>query len=345
MGVIFRAQDRLTERQVAYKRLHVPDESARARLTALFQREYDTLTRLPHPNIVEVYDYGEDADGPYYAMELLTGRDLTAVAPLPYREACRVVRDVASALALLHARRLIHRDVSPGNVRLTADGRAKLLDFGGLMPFGRPKELVGTPICMAPEVLAQVELDQRSDLYSLGTVAYWALTRRTSINARTLEDLHAAWEEPTVPPSDYIKGIPGELDALVLSLLARDPLARPASAAYVIDRLTSIAELAPETDERRVAYSYLAHPPLIGRSDVLAICEHALDDASEQRGRAVLIEGSAGLGRSALLDSVALTAQLAGATVLRGHGNRDTGPFAVARELSRTALALYPELA
>src|SRR5690349_21251852 len=88
MGVIYRAYDRLAGREVAYKRLVVANESSRARLTQLFQREYDTLARLAHPNIVETFDYGNDHEGPYYTMELLTGRDLTAVAPLAYREAC-----------------------------------------------------------------------------------------------------------------------------------------------------------------------------------------------------------------------------------------------------------------
>src|SRR5690606_22396978 len=116
--------------------------------------------------------------------------------------------------------------------------------------------------------LTDSELDQRIDLYSLGAVAYWTLTRRAPLRARSIDDLIEAWSEPLLAPSVHVPDIPRELDELVLSMLSRDPLARPSNAAYLIEQLTSIAELPPESDERRVAYSYLAHPPLVGRNDV-----------------------------------------------------------------------------
>ena len=345
MGVIFRARDRLVDREVAYKRLRAAHDDTRTRVTALFQREYDTLARLSHPNIVEVYDYGIDADGPFYAMELLSGADLTKLAPLPHRDACRLLRDLASALALLHARRLLHRDVSPNNVRLTSDGRAKLIDFGALTPFGTTREVVGTPAFIAPECLHDDgALDQRSDLYSLGAVAYWALTRRPPVRARTFDELSAAFGETLLPPSAHAPAVPRELDDLVLSLLAHDRVARPASAAHVIERLTSIADLPPEADERQVAYSYLAHPPLFGCGETLLSLQTAVDDLRVTGGQTLLVEGTPGLGRSALLEAVAMHAQLAGITVLRARGDRSAGPFGLARELTQLARALHPDL-
>jgi eukaryotic-like serine/threonine-protein kinase len=239
MGVVYQAFDKLAAREVAYKRLLLGSEISRARFVALFEREYKTLSQLTHPAIVSAYEYGFDAQGPYYTMELLDGQGLTDLGPLPYRDVCRVMRDVASALALLHARRLIHRDLSPANVRIQRDGRTKLIDFGALTPFGRATEVVGTPAFTPPEALAAAELDQRADLYALGALSYWALTRKTAVRAHSLEDLHLAWLEPIVPPSRYAPEIPAALEELVLSLLARDPLARPASAAEVIERLTS----------------------------------------------------------------------------------------------------------
>jgi hypothetical protein len=344
MGVIYRAYDRVAEREVAYKRLQVSDELTRPRRTALFQNEYETLLRLSHPNMVEVYDFGEDRVGPYYAMELLTGQDLTDIAPLPFVEACRLLRDIASALALLHARQLIHRDVSPNNIRLTSDGRAKLIDFGALMPFGLPKELVGTPPCIAPECLDAVALDQRSDLYSFGAVAYWALTQRMPVRARTFEELARAWDHPPPPPSTHVPTIPKELDELVLSLLSVDPMGRPASAAHVIDRLTAIAELEPEVDERRVAASYLARPPLCGRDALIERTAALTDGVQRGHGCAVLIEGSAGVGRSALLEMVAIHAQRSGSAVLRARPEPGGRPFALATKLLEASVALYPEL-
>ena len=170
MGEVFAAVDRSTGASIALKRL-LTAPAERRTFEVLFMREYHALSELRHPRIIEVYDYGVDAGTPYYTMELLDGQDLGKISPLPYRDACRYLRDVASSHALLHARRLLHRDVSPRNVRRTSDGRCKLLDFGAMIPFGIPPNVTGTPPCIAPEALQGAPLDQRSDLYSLGALA------------------------------------------------------------------------------------------------------------------------------------------------------------------------------
>lgn len=344
MGVIYAAHDRVAMREVVYKQLLLDDPESRASRTVLFRREYDALARLPHPNIVEVYDYGEASGTPYYVMEHLGGADLAHAAPLPPQEACRIARDVASALALIHTRRLVHRDVSPNNVRLTHDGTAKLIDFGALTPFGCPEQLVGTPGFIAPESFSHASLDQRSDLYALGALLYWALTCRTPYGPLSLAELQEAVAEPPLPPSAYVD-IPPELDRLVLALLSKDPHGRPTDASYVIERLTSIALLPPEADEPRVARSYLAHPPLSGRRAAIDAMRAAIEEARNARGRVVLIEGEAGLGRSAALAAAAQHAQLEGMLVLRARGDGSGESFRTARSLLDAARALRPDLA
>lgn len=343
MAVIRRGFDRFTQREVAHKRLRVDREQVRPRLSALFQREYDTLARLEHPNIVDVYDYGFDAQGPYYAMELLSGADLAKIAPLPYREACRILRDVASALALLHARRLLHRDVSPNNVRLTSGGVAKLIDFGTLATFGRTAEIAGTPAFIAPESLQDVELDQRADLYSLGALAYWTLTGRCAVYASAIDDLPEAWRSPLIPASHHMPGLPHALDELLASMLSHDRAQRPNSCAEVIEQLTTIAGLEPERSERKVAYSYLKHPPLVGRREAVCTLRQALDSAIEGNGGIAIVEGMGGLGRSALLDQLTVDAQLQGATVLRAEGSAAAGPHGIARRLIHLGARIYPD--
>ena len=134
MGVVYRVFDRLTGEVRALKRMKLGRQAARSVLA--FEREYQTLASLDHPRIIRVFDYSVDEQGPYYTMELLEGSDMQSAAPLPLKQACACLRDVATSLALLHARGLIHRDISPGNVRMTADGRCKLLDFGALSAIG-----------------------------------------------------------------------------------------------------------------------------------------------------------------------------------------------------------------
>ncbi len=143
MGTVYRVFDRVKKHEVALKRMSGDDHLQRR--TRMFEREFYALAGLKHPGIIEVYDYGCDRSGPFYTMELLDGRDLREVAPLPYRTACACLRDVASSLALLHARGLVHRDLSARNVRVTASGRAKLIDFGTLADFGRNKTRARMP--------------------------------------------------------------------------------------------------------------------------------------------------------------------------------------------------------
>ena len=192
MGAVYRAFDRVERRKVALKRL-LTDANARRR-TRMFEREFHTLAGLEHPRIIEVYDYGVDERGAYYTMELLDGRDLRELAPLPYPVACRYLRDVASSLALLHARNLLHRDLSPRNVRITSDERAKLIDFGALSELRQEHDGRRHGAVRAARGAATASpLDQRADLYSLGALAYWLLTGRHAFDVQAIGELPEAW--------------------------------------------------------------------------------------------------------------------------------------------------------
>jgi hypothetical protein len=346
MGVVYRVLDRSTGEERALKRLNRNAVSEVFQVEA-FEREYQVLAGLDHPRIIRVFDYGVDEVGPYYAMELLEGQDLRRAAPLPYREACALLRDVATSLALLHARRLIHRDLSPSNVRMTRDGHCKLIDFGALVSFGSSRLLVGTPPAIPPEALKGAPLDQRADLYSLGALAYWVLTGRHAYPARQIEDLAELWKVDPPAPGAVVEGIPRELDALVMSLLSSDPRARPASAAEVIARLNTIGELAPEggEDAERLAQSFLLNPRFVGRAALLEEIDERTEAALQGRGGALRIEAGAGMGRSRLLEEVGVRAQLAGAAVLRVDGSMYRQPQGTARALAVRLLDAVPKVA
>ncbi|MET0284092.1 MAG: AAA family ATPase, partial [Polyangiales bacterium] len=334
MGVVQRVFDRLAEREVALKRLVVPAGASRASCAALFEREYDALTQLRHPTIVRVFEYGLDADGPYYTMELLQGEDAYRAAPRPFEHSCALLSELASALALVHARRLVHRDVTPLNVRLTADGHAKLIDFGALTTFGVAQDVVGTPPFIAPECLRGEPLDARTDLFALGGLAYWLLTRKVAIHASSLAERLRDLAPSIAPPSLHVPGIPEDLDALVLALLHHDPMARPSSAGEVMRRLGAIATLPREEREREIADSYLDHPPLLGREPQRATARELLRRSQAGALCTVLVQAESGMGRSAFLDQLARDAQLLGATVLRAQGGAGARAFDVAKSLT-----------
>ncbi len=346
MGVVYRVFDRATGEERALKRIRA--ESTKQRFfVGAFEREYHVLATLDHPRIIRVFDYGVDDLGPFYTMELLSGCDMRKASPVPYREACRHLRDVASSLALLHARRLIHRDLSPGNVRMTDDGHCKLLDFGALADFGISETVAGTPPVVPPEAFGHAPLDQRSDLYSLGALAYWILTGCHAYPARHLDELPAHWRTAPAAPSSLNPEIPAELDALVLSLLSADPLARPASAAEVIGRLAIVGELPAEgsTETRRLALSYLSNPRFVGRAATLARVHELAGRLPGRPGGTFCIDAVAGMGRSRLLEEIGLRAQLAGAAVVRVDASVDRRSQGTARALVGHLVDAFPELA
>jgi len=341
MGTVYRVRDESNGRTLALKCMAVADADEAAHLR--FRREFHTMARLRHPRVVDVFDYGIHAGVPYYTMELLDGQDLHDLDKVPWRRACELLRDVATALAFLHARRLLHRDLAPRNVRCTSDGRAKLIDFGVLATTGIAGEVAGTPPFVAPESWHGRPLDHRYDLYGLGALAYRVLTGRHAYPARTLDQLEAVWRVAPPPPSASDRSIPPALDELVLALLAHDPLARPAGAAEVIDRLSAIAELARVPSDVETARGWIASAALVGRQRELAQLRHAVSRTRDGTGGSALIEGPSGMGKSRLLRELALESQLAGLCVVRSTGEATgRGPFGVLDELARNLLAAAP---
>jgi tetratricopeptide (TPR) repeat protein len=341
VGAVYEALDESTGRKVALKRL-LASVADKPRLALLFEAEYDTLMRLKHPHIVEALDYGIDKRGPYFTMELLDGQDLSELEPIPYREACRYLRDVASSLALLHTRQRLHRDLSPRNVRLTSDGRCRLLDFGTMAGFGVSDDIVGTPPLVPPEALRGTALDHRADLYSLGALAYRILSGRYPYRARQLEDLPELWRTPPTRLREVAPEVPAELEELVMSMLSLDPTFRPNTTYEVIDRLTAVAELPPDEYQSRTAQGYLVGSRLIGRTRQMASIQRRIQRAQRERGGTVVIEGNPGVGKSRLLDEAALQAQLAGALTVRVDARAHTGEYGAIAALIRAIVEAAP---
>lgn len=334
---VYSVHDEQYDRRVALKRLATAS-GARGRGSRLaFEREYYTLTQLRHPNIVSAHDFGYDGTTPFYTMELLDGDDLRDLAPLPWSFACEALADIASALALIHSRRLVHGDVSARNVRRAANGRATLIDFGTMSTIGAPGELKGTPPHIAPELGTGQPVDARTDLYALGTLAYWLLCGEHAYPVRTLHELTRAWRCP--PPQLAARvSVPDALRALVMSLIELHPIARPGSAAEVLERLTALTGSAVR-EEPATARAYLASPPLIQRTPQLERLVGALDGAADGSGGAFVIEGEAGLGSNRLLREWVVRARTRGAVVLSAAAPGDAGAFGLAKVLARQLLA------
>ncbi|HKU42371.1 MAG TPA: AAA family ATPase, partial [Polyangiales bacterium] len=344
MAAVYQVLDERTDQTLALKQLTAAATSGPyAGMGALFEREFHTLLSLSHPRVIAVYDYGVDAEGPYYTMELLDGGDLREQSPLPWREACSMAFEICSSLALLHSRRLLHHDISPRNIRRTRDGRAKLIDFGAMAPMGvHGGQLVGTPPFVSPEALHRSALDARADLFSLGAALYYALTGKLAYPARSFAEVQQAWTERPAPPSLRARDVPPALDELVLSLISIEPGLRPQSAYEVMQRVAAIAGLALD-EAAAVSQAYLATPLLAGREDAVAALRAYLARVRDGHGTALLLRGPPGIGRSRILDACAVEAKTLGATVLRAAASGTRRNFVVALDLARHLLEAVPE--
>jgi hypothetical protein len=253
MGAVFQAEDLHLRRPVALK-VMLPREDDRTAGRERFLREARAAAALKHDHIVTIYHVGEDRGNPFLAMEFLEGETLAARlrrdGRLPPAEVARVGREVAEGLAAAHARGLIHRDIKPANLWLEGDrARVKILDFGLVREAGadahltREGAIVGTPLYMAPEQARGEAVDGRSDLFSLGGVLYRACTGQRPFPGRdTLSALMSLATAVPPAPHELCPEVPPALSALIMSLLAKNPDDRPATARAVADALAAISE-------------------------------------------------------------------------------------------------------
>ena len=346
MAHVYRATDTATGRELAVKRSFPEPANRQSRARSFLEREFHTLAQLSHPRVIEVYDFGVDDHGPFYTMELLDGGDLKERTPCDWRAACLLHFDICSSLALVHSRRMIHGDISPRNVRCTREGRAKLIDFGAMTPMGRCETIVGTPAFVAPEVVAGLTSDARTDLYSLGATFYYTLTGRLPFAVYEFSEVQRALEQRPPPPSQYAPEVPAALDALVLGLLEVDPDRRPRTAFEVMQRISTIAGF-EHSEHEAVAQSYLSTPTLVGRERALELMQRYLDELGAAQGGGLRITGVSGAGLSRMLDACVGRAKPLGACVLRvaGVGGQPwTGAQALLRQLATGLPGLLREL-
>ncbi|HET8600291.1 MAG TPA: Stk1 family PASTA domain-containing Ser/Thr kinase [Segeticoccus sp.] len=263
MASVYVAVDERLEREVALKVMR-PDLARDEEFVSRFRREARAAARLGHPNVVAVYDQGNDEGYVFLAMELVTGRTLRQVlsadGPLTPRAALDVLESVLQALAAAHRAGIIHRDVKPENVLLGDDGVVKVADFGlarAVTTATRTSHtdvLLGTAAYLSPEQVERGIADARSDVYAAGLLLFEMLTGRKAFPGDS--PIHVAYQHVhgTVPtPSDLLP-VPRELDALVALATARDPDHRPADAAALLQQVRrSRAVLEPAELDRRPA--------------------------------------------------------------------------------------------
>jgi len=281
MATVYLATDLRLERRVAIKVMHghlADDSQYRAR----FIQEARSAARLAHPNVVNVYDQGQDADTAYLVMEYLPGITLRDLLDehhiLTTDQAFDIMEAVLSGLAAAHKSGIVHRDLKPENVLLADDGRIKIGDFGlaraASANTATGNALLGTIAYLSPELVTRGIADTRSDIYAVGIMLYEMLAGEQPFKGEQPFQIAHQHANDTVPtPSSKNPNVPPELDELVLWATARDPDQRPRDAKTMLDQLIetqeSLASATPATSVQRtmVLPSAMAEKRATGSND------------------------------------------------------------------------------
>ncbi len=290
MGEVYRARDTRLGREVAVKILPM-HLSGNPEVMRRFEQEARALAALKHRNILTVFDVGREAGVSFVVLELLDGQslaNLVARRALDWWQALSIARELADGLAAAHANGIVHRDIKPQNIFLTADGHPKILDFGlARVPTHHPESpsdavtethltqpgtVMGTPGYMSPEQLRGASVDARSDVFSLGCVLYEMLTARRTFVGATKPDIAAAVLNDT-PPGLSSLGIqaPQTLQRIIDRCLQKDPALRFESARELAAALTAVE--AGAAAQRSFGRGPAAKLCVCGRSKSLPLCD------------------------------------------------------------------------
>ncbi len=305
-------------------------EEARAR----FGAEYRLLSQLDHPYIPKAHDSGRWEERSWFVMDHVQGEDLRQ-GVLRWKDEPPAVRfelaegvlvQVASALSYIHERGLVHRDITPGNIRITEGGDIRLMDFGVAKAPGQDLtiagEMVGTVAYMSPEQIRGEAVDARADLYSLGAVLYLMLAGKRPFNARTLPGyLEKHLNMTPRPPRELDPFVPAHLNEIALRLLEKDPAGRYGSAHHLLSVLDRPAVCDLPVD--------LKHwpPSLVGRTREQARLRECLGALPSGWGSAVLLDAPSGFGKSRLMAEIHSWAFEMGIPVASGQCDPEDPPF------------------
>ncbi|MEO8395577.1 MAG: serine/threonine-protein kinase, partial [Chloroflexota bacterium] len=358
MGEVYAAYDRLTGTKVALKRvLHAPQElvfstrfaqedteDTAVDLQRVLANEFRVLASLRHPHIISVLDYGFDSDHySYYTMSLInTPMTITdAARSFTVPESIQAFAQMLQALAYLHRRDILHRDLKPGNVLIDERNAVKLLDFG-LASQDSVRSTTGTLAYMPPEMIQQGQATPQSDLYSLGMVAYELFAGQYPFSQKNTNELldQLLKQMPDMQP------IPVKIRPIITRLLMKNPADRYADAEAALADLAEMSGGAITVEDASVRESFLQAARFIGRERELSLLTDRLDQiisaaqtSEATAGAGYLIGGESGVGKSRLLDELRTHALLNGALVLRGQCLAESGqPFQMWRDVVRRLL-------
>lgn len=297
MGVVYEGFDPFIQRIVAIKTIQksLVEQSEMEEAFARFRREAQAAGRLSHPKIVAIYDYGEEGDLAYIAMEYVAGTELKEYLDTGERlavgDCLHIMLQLLDALDYSHSRGVVHRDIKPANILITAEGDIKIADFGiakiDSSHLTQAGMVLGTPTYMSPEQFMGKEVDGRSDLYSAGVTLYQMLTGERPFTGSPITIMNKVLHQLPTPPSHFNPHVSAELDKAVLRSMAKTPEERFQNAAEFMRALKKTLK-STTTVAADATMLIPASPPATSEADAETVRQHDLQlwkaiSHSEQR--------------------------------------------------------------
>jgi DNA-binding SARP family transcriptional activator/tRNA A-37 threonylcarbamoyl transferase component Bud32 len=342
-GRVYSAYDNLLDREVVVKLYSDTTLGSEGRNHLL--KEAQAAARLNHPNIVAIYDACEVDSTFFIVMERVEGITLAEWEPASLEEILKITRQICTGLSHAHTNGIIHRDLKPENILLGVDGIIKLTDFGLARSIATRLTsegiITGTVFYLAPELALGQDFDGRADLYALGVMLYEFVTNQLPFSADDpiaviSQHIHA----PVVPPRALKAEIPPVLDALITSLLSKNPADRPISAEMVLAKLSTpdILDVEASPVEELTLLNRIGRGRLVGRDEELQICRGYWSRALASQGQLLLISGEAGIGKTRLVRELETLAEISGGWVLKGACYAEGGvPYSPFTQIIRQA--------
>ncbi len=311
MGKVYKVHDTVSEEIYAVKEMLRIKETVDPLLLS-FKNEFRIMNSLQHPDIVKVFNFGIVDEIPYIVMEYIEGKNLTDLQDISIEEVLTIVASIARTLSYLHSRLYVHRDIKPDNLKIMPDGSVKLLDYGLISQLGSMAsgKISGTIQYIAPETIVKGYIDESTDLYSLGVIAYELLTGVTPFKGSMNEILQGHLKETPVEPGAINPDIPASLNKTVMKLLEKDKKNRYRNTYEFLTDISHLMSVRPEIETLEQKTSYLYSNQLIGREFEIKAFEKLLLTLKEHGSASMLIGAFSGLGKTRLLNEFKSMAEL-----------------------------------
>ncbi len=315
MGSVYKVYDTVRNENLALKELSREHIESPAAILG-FRNEFRIMSEFRHPNMVQVFEFGMSQENiPIITMEFISGRNLSELSELPVEQIVDILIQTCHALAVIHSRLYVHRDLKPDNIKLLDDGSVKLLDYGLMSQLGilAPSKISGTYYYLAPEVILGGVIDESTDLYSVGIIGYELLTGHRPFTGNRKEILQGHLKRIPTEPAKLRPDISPSVNSILMKLMEKEKDWRYRNCAEALDDLQHLTGRPPGTGETaELRQGYLYSSKLVGRRAETEYFAGNINKLQVGKSSSIFVGSPAGMGKTRLLNEMKILSELEG---------------------------------